>query len=327
MDSPNYIRQSANGNIIMDCANIPDKGFIDAVKVKDICKVKILNKQEKSNMKAGSPDIKITKITGQISYVTREQLTKNYVNANGSRIRIPFMRDNKEYLVAAPCNEEYKVIKLPNNCSGQFNGRQVKPGSYIVIPSTEQGELKREQLSVISSTVFKKMFKIPMQDSIRRALNNPRHSGSNEFKLFKNRQRAQHNNIQHNSDPHVNLQKQPINADIQSTMQQNTMHYANKQSTMYNPRTSIKQKLGNMNEQNKYKYRVTGRLVDINNKPIGFVVIEIATGQTRNLKTNELVQLCMNKLVENVMLVHNQSGKVFLKGNGCRLESLPSMII
>lgn len=327
MSSPNYMRQSSNGNIIMDCVNIPDKGFIDAIKVKDICKARILSKQEKSNIKAGSPDVKITKITGQISYITREQLTKNYVNANGSRIKIPFMRDNKEYLVAAPCNEEYKIIKLPSNCSGQFNGRQVKPGSYIVIPATEQGELKREQMSVISSTVFKKMFKIPMQDSIRMVLNNPRHAGSNKLKLFKNRQRTQYNNMQHNNVPHISLGKQPISADIQGTMQQNTMTYANKQSTMYNPHTSIKQKLGNKNEQSKYKYRVTGRLVDMNNKPIGFVVTEIATGQTRNLKTNELVQLCMNKLVENVMLVRNQSGKVFLKGNGCRLESLPSMII
>lgn len=86
------------------------------------------------------------------------------------------------------------------------------------------------------------------------------------------------------------------------------------------------QQTANTNIKSTYKYRVTAKVVDIDGRMLGFAVQEIATGRSRNLKVNELTQLCMNKLVENVMVVHNQRGSMYLKGNGCSLENLPQVI-
>jgi hypothetical protein len=76
----------------------------------------------------------------------------------------------------------------------------------------------------------------------------------------------------------------------------------------------------------QYPYKVTASLVDIEGKQIGYVLLEYKSGKTRNVKMNELMQLCKMKAVENVKLVQNTSGKLYLQGNGCSLKSLPKIM-
>ncbi|MBO5388370.1 MAG: hypothetical protein J6A59_09550, partial [Lachnospiraceae bacterium] len=75
-----YMRQGNNGEIQVACANLPNKGFIDAIKVKDICKLKFLTKQEKENIAPGSPDVMLKHITGEIEYISRSDISKKYTD-------------------------------------------------------------------------------------------------------------------------------------------------------------------------------------------------------------------------------------------------------
>lgn len=48
MAAPNYMTQGNNGMIDINCALVPDKGFLDAIKTKNIVKFRIMSRQEKS---------------------------------------------------------------------------------------------------------------------------------------------------------------------------------------------------------------------------------------------------------------------------------------
>jgi hypothetical protein len=80
--------------------------------------------------------------------------------------------------------------------------------------------------------------------------------------------------------------------------------------------------------ESKYRFTVLNRLMDMNNKAVGFTVKEIKTGNTRQLTTQELSKLCEMKLVDNVMIVKKeQTGQKYLKGNGIIINNLPKILV
>lgn len=334
MGSPNYMTQGGNGIIDINCALVPDKGFLDAVKTKNIVKFRIMSHKEKSantSYTPGGPDVILQHITGETQMISRKELTKNFVHASGNKIKLSILKSDTPYLAYNTCKENYKVMKLPNNCVATLpNGMQSKPGYYVVARIDANGQIDRSSITTISPTIFKKMFKVPIQAVIKRHMGQNSTNGKT-FTLFnrdRNRQRVSRHVTQEVAAPTFNSSEigmNPANINIGSVND-------NQPSTMWRPSlnrggTGIAQRqTANTNNKTTYKYRVTAKVVDMDGRMLGFAVQEIATGNTRNLKVNELTQLCMSKTVENVMAVHNQRGNLYLKGNGCSLESLPQVI-
>lgn len=333
MAAPNYITQGNNGTVDINCALVPDKGFLDAVKTKNIVKFRIMSRKEKSanaSYTPGGPDVILQHITGENQLITRKELAKNYLHASGNKIKLSVLKSDKQYLAYNTCKENFKVMKLPNNCVATLpNGMQSKPGYYVVARADVNGQIDRSSITTISPNVFKKMFKVPPQAVIKR------HIGGNSntrkiFSLFtrgRNRQNIRRQMPQEQVAPAFNSSEigmNPANINIGSVndTQPNTMW----RPTLNRGGAGIGQRADSTNNRTNYKYRVTAKVIDMNGRMLGFAVQEIATGNTRNLKVNELTQLCVNKLVENVMAVHNQRGNLYLKGNGCSLENLPQVI-
>lgn len=344
MGSLEYITQQNNGEAFINCSKLPDKVFIDATKTKQIAKAKILSPQEKMSntmYNPGGPDVLIQYATGEKKLITRREFSKNYVHSSGNKIIIPFLKNSKQYLVYNICNEQYKIIKLPDNCSAILpNNRKTNKGDYIIAKADDNGIIDKNSITSMKSNVFRKMFKVPMQPVIKVNMRNKPNS-NNEGKIFKLFNKKSKKNITRNINtrPKFNSSEigmNPSNINIKSINDINNTNNIDTQQEkkMWKPefnRATIQNNQNKQNNQNNqnittYKFRVTSKIIDMNGKVLGFVVQDIKTGKTKNLKTNELTQLCMNKLVENVMVVRNQRGNIYLKGNGCSLEHLPQVI-
>lgn len=332
MSNPNYITQGSNGMISIDFSSVPDKGFLDVVKTKDIIKFSIMSykdKKDNKNYTPGGPDITAKHITGEVQLLDRRELVSSFVHASGNKIKLSILKSNTPYLAYNTCNEKYKAMKLPDNCVATLpNGVNAKPGSYIVTKVNENGQIDRDSFIMISSNIFKKIFKIPMQTVLKKHIGNESKTGKILNILNRNRNKQMNFNtekLQSNKTrfDSSEIGMNPVNINIGSIND-------SPEKVISKPNISgqlnANKQTASTNNKSTYKYRVTAKLVDMNGKMLGFVVQEIATGRTRNLKINELTQLCMNKLVENVMVVRNMRGNMYIKGNGCRLEHLPQVI-
>ena len=85
MSNPNYMTQGSNGIINIDCNSVPDKGFLDAVKTKNIVKFRIMSHKDKAanaDYVPGGPDVIVKHITGETQLITRKDLVKTYVHAS-----------------------------------------------------------------------------------------------------------------------------------------------------------------------------------------------------------------------------------------------------
>ena len=337
MGIPNYIRQSNNGVVCIDCNKVPSTGFIDAVKTKDIIKFKVMSSMDKmnsNNYTPGGPDVVVQHITGETQMITRRELSKSYVHTSGNKIRISILRNGKQYLAYNICNENYKIMKLPNNCAAILpDGKQTKCGSYIIAKTDGNGAIDKSSITSVSSSTFKKMFKIPMQSVIKRNMNN--RQNSNSFKLLtREHSKARGNFGQRNNRTKFNSAAIGMNpAKVGTPVIQNNNNnrgtFRPQVSKVNNNNHGTFTPTMNMNRQNTttYKYTVVAKIVDMDKHLMGFVVKDIKTNKTRNLKVNELTQLCINKLVDNVMVVRNQKGNMYLKGNGCSIENMREVIM
>lgn len=340
MGIPNYIRQANNGVICIDCNKVPSTGFIDAVKTKDIIKFKVMSSMDKmnsTNYTPGGPDVVVQHITGETQMLTRRELSKSYVHTSGNKIRLSILRNGKQYLAYNICNENYKIMKLPNNCAAILpDGKQTKCGSYIIAKADGNGAIDKNSITSVSSSVFKKMFKIPMQSVIKRNMNNRQNSGS--FKLLSREHSKTRGNFGQRNRTKFNSAAIGMNpAKVGTPVVQNNNNNKGTfrpQLTKVNNNSSNRGTFTptmntNMNRQNttNYQYTVVAKIVDIDKHLMGFVVRDIRTNKTRNLKVNELTQLCINRLVDNVMVVRNQKGNMYLKGNGCSIENMREVIM
>lgn len=327
MKNVDYMQQSNSGNVLVFCDRMPDKAFIDAVRVKNICKVQIASRAESVTREPGMPDVKIREATGVQKYITREDLLKKFVNPNGTKIKICTLKANKTYTVMSHCSEPFKVCKLPSNCKGVIGGKGVESGSYIVIP-VENGMPNRNEMGIISARLFRKMFNIPMQKVISDNLN----SGSKSFGLFNRNtnRRVVRNNIYQQPNFGVNTgsslkpsaptQQRPAEA-ISLAKHDNNMSPQTKEQ--------VKQAQALQNAANKPNYRYTAKaiLTDLNNKDIGFIIVDMKTGAEIQASTVKVTQLCEKRLVNNLSLVTvGNTHRKYLRGNGIVMNNLPRVI-
>lgn len=331
MGIPSYITQNSGGIVCIDCNTAPDRGFLDAVKTKDIVKIRILTRQEKresTNYKPGGPDVMVISLTGEKQLIYRKDLVNKYVHTDGNRIKLSILSSGTSYIAYNVCNEPYKILKLPSNCVALLpSGKRTKQGDYVVAKADASGQVNRATLSSMSPSSFRKMFKIPMQPVIKRHMGN-RSKTSQMFTLI-NKQRLQRNMI--NNTPirsridSSEIGMNPANINIKSVNDSNVIGNGVRKTftpTM-NKNINSKDTISHTN----YRYKVLAKIVNMDKHLMGFVVEDMVTGKRNNLKINELTQLCMKKSVENVMVVRNQKGNLYLKGNGCSIENMQQVIM
>lgn len=348
MGIDNYMRQGADGKINMLLDSLPAIGFIDAIKTKNICKAQILTRKARMGLEPGSPDVKITSASGETFFISRRELANNFVLSDDSRIKISFLNSGKDYIVYNVCNEPYKVLKLPDNCFGTFQGKRVKPGSYMVCKAGEDGSIDMGSAAIMSPKMFKKMFKIPIQQVIKRHMG----SGGKNFTLFQNRDKIHSNRpitIHTNSNiPQTAGGRAPVNQPVRTKgIPINTAELGMNPANINIPTTAekLKQKFkdaqhvdgeaaapvreeNNTVKNNHYRFKVINKVVDMNGNHVGFTVEDLKTNEKKQITIQQLTELCRRKLVENVMLVtRHESGRMHLQGNGIVLNNLPQVIM
>lgn len=353
MNNVDYM-QNNNGRISMFCEQLPDRGFIDAVKIRNICMVRIYSaKYKKANKIESNQDVELIQASGERSMITRKELTQNFVHCNGRRIILRRLRSNYKYYVYNMYNqgEMYKVLRIPNNCIGTLGSKEVKPGHYIVAKAGQDGTVDKTTLSIVTDKMFRKSFKIPMQAIIMKhmhgnpnqefGLYNPnrlaqvrgyhkQNSISNIERSYPQNRQPRHEinmgtGLENIMDEEVNLSK--INKPVEMP-NIGSIRNTNKPVTQ-KPITQNKQQSTTTENNTKlgYKYTITHRIISsVNKGMVGFVVKEISSGKSKQLTTQQVMQLCEKRLVDNVMLVTKESGMKYLKGNNIRIESLPQVI-
>lgn len=347
MSLTDYMRQGNNGQVSMVLDNLPEIGFVDAIKTKNICKATLLTRSEKEGLPPGSPDVKLTSASGETLYISRRELSTNFVLSNGSKIKIAFINAGKEYIVCSVCNEPYKVIKLPDNCVGSFQGKKVRPGSYMVCKVGEDGGIDFSTAGIVSPKLFRKMFKIPPQAVIKRHVG----SGNKNFTLFSNRDKARRNREMFTPMQNAVQQQMNNNVQQQAPQQQFTPRVDTSQLGL-NPANinvptaaeSLKDRL-NRNRQSlirnsaaentqdkptnsKYRFTAINRVVDMSGNMQGFTVKDLQSGEKRQITVPQMSQLCSKKLVDNIILAKREStGTMYLKGNGIVINNLPEVIM
>lgn len=314
-----YMKQDNRGRKVLICDDLPAKGFIDAIKVQDICKMRIIGRKERAKIKLepGSPDVIITSLTGERQQITREQLCRNYVCTNNKPIILAFVRDSKEYVVKSKqnSNQTYKILKLPDKCPAILRNKQIEPGSYIVCTSDEQGKADVSNMRAISAKTFRRTFKIPMQPVIEKALGIGKISRQiNLLKDITSEDRAY--SILSNNSKDTNMHNiDAVNSKI------------DEEDNRFNRQIQNSNTIKNNTEQSKYRFRAINKIVDNDNKTIGFTIQEIATNKVKQLTLVQVYKLCNQKTVSNLILVKNENtGQSYLKGNGMRLENLPKVL-
>jgi len=342
MSAPQYLKKVSQGKTVLDAGRIEsDKVFIDAIKVCDIYKVRLMTKDERKEREPGAPDVILVRATGGKTIVSRQDLVNNFTTAAGKPVKVAFLRSKKSYYVYRMCNEKYKVMHIPNNCTVNLRDKPVNGGNYIICQVGKDGKMLKNTMVQLNGKLFRKMFKVPLQSVIRNhwgshnkninydkisrdreiRMNNPSgiiHNRNDVTTIVSNGGGVQRpsasvspqrsaQGIQVSNRPMLNKQAKPNNAQVHETAQQRNVE---------------------QHVEDKYRYRVTKRIVSMDShKLVGFVVMEIKTGKEKPVGLGNVRRMCELKSVENLMLVQKENSSVtYLRGNGVRLESLPEII-
>lgn len=312
MAIPSYFKQIGQDKIALNLEEVPDKAFIDAVMVRDIYKMKIIGRRKKIGLKPGEPDVEMCDSYGNKHYITRQELCDVYRHSSGKKIIMAFMKNDKSYIVQRCCRTDFKVMKLPDNCIGITKNRKIQPGNFIVCKTNESGEINRGTMRVINPKNFRKMFKVPMQEIFNRP-----EGGDKRFTLL---QRYSDKSIA-SGDNVISSNISMGNLDMSKKLNIRNLN-TDTQNKNDNP-----DKTGKENET-KYKYRATYRLVSMDNeKLIAFMIQDIESGKEKQLGLQQVAQLCKVKSVENLKLVSRENGTQFLQGNGIKIDSIPKLLL
>lgn len=333
-----YLRIADDNTLTVVFDKLPSNKFFDAIKVRDICIVKLLNRQEKAMNEPGSPDVVVRSATGISRMITRGELVEEFKHANGKDIIIAYLSDRRKYTVIKDCVEPYKMMKLPNNCQGIIRGKVIKPGSYIVCQSDDAGNPNLNTLIAISPSMFRKMFEIPRQNSIIRntgrgnkMLNIVKHRdkykglinpNSIVIDFDKSKKIVQGNSQQpkKQNSQSINLEKKPINNT--NTNKINLGNSNNIAPTSAREQDAVARRY----EQREYRFTAVARVLNSNGALLGYVIKEIKTGKTQQCPTYQVMRMAEAKQVDNIIHCKQDNGQTYLKGNGIKLEGLPAVM-
>ena len=364
MSLNDYASNLGGNTIKVNCYNLPDKVFLDANKTKNVIKFSVTPTRDRKEMQAGSPDIKVTELTGRTRMITRKELVTNYVLINGSKIKPYILKNGKEYIAYSRANARYKVFKIPENMMGEVNGQVVPSGNYVVYEVDQNGAIDRKSLAIVSAKNFRKMFKVPNQRVLQaHKLDTPRR-GFSVFKRYQtpeNRSKLmdssanmlpaspmQNQSVQQQSAPRIPTRAvQQINVQSQQNMQPNKF-IPNQVGGKFVPNQSRQFSTGSMgpnrnNQQvqiqaqalNKQpmqqnnrntRFAMINRVFSLNGQLVGYTILDKASGKINKLDENQVMRLAETGNLENISLVTNNAGKRYLRGHGIVIDQLPRVI-
>jgi len=321
MNTPNYISHTGNGNCIINLETVPDRAFLKCSMERDICKMRIISRKEKSNMEAGSNDIMIVSLSGDRKIISRKELVSNYKFFNGAPIKMAWLKENKTYTIIENKRKDCRVLIIPNNCIGIYNGAKIYGGSYVVANMDSEGNVNKSSLKSMDSKSFRKMYRVPMQDALRNLGNKP---SSNRFTLYDNKGNNPFRNnstvINTNIKPTLERRKEvkPVEKPIVNTMVSKPT-----QKTQQVARPQVQQ------NNNKYAFTAVAILTDVNGRSVGYLLEDINTHQRKECILRDVIILLENHKIDNLMVVNkevNGTLKKIIRGNGISREALPKVI-
>lgn len=297
-------------------SSLPDDLFMPVIKKVDIVSARILSRQEREqlNVQRGGADVLIETPSGRSMLITRNQLIENYRLLNGGKIKLSSWKNGVNYLIMKPANSNAFALMVPrkyaivldNNVSNSVG----MPGVYVVCDSSEDGSIDKSSAHVVDRILFRKMYNMPQNDIIARF--------SHRGQLKKG------NNIVRD----INVNVRPSNVDGNNV----NMHLSNIDSNNVKGEKSVAVKEGlNFSNNRVIKeegdgryFTAIGKLVNNDGKIVGFVVRD-KKGNTRNVTKVEMLRLCENRLVDNIVAVYKEGTNTrYLRGNGIKIEDLPS---
>lgn len=309
MGGKDYITLNQNGTATINLSGYNGDKFIVVNQVRDIANMRILKKEQKLGMARGGPDVQLTHATGYVDLISRQNLVDNYRFVSGKKIQMQFLKSGKKYSVVGKCNKTYALIPLASNMKGMLNGNAVNKSKYIIAPLKEDGTIDTQNITQINKQLFRKLFIVQSQDIITRNI------GRN---ISRDIDRRNRNNINNNSG--VKKENGKIVASINKSLYNRT----EPQNTNQSRNTGVSQNIGEVFE-NKYKYKAIGRVINENKETVAYL-IENMTGKKKVIPEIKVMEMCHNKLISNLVLVRDNNGPKYLRGNGIRIESLPEYI-
>jgi hypothetical protein len=284
-------------NILSDLGKIPDGMYFKATKTLEIIQVILLNKLGKEKYK----DVKgfdyskdVIVVGGDRDYrnkfLTRDDIINNFINLDGSRIKIAGWHYGVKYNVCRPTSKPVAVLRVPNRMCGVKS----KYKDSLLVFNISNDRVDTSRFYPINNRA--------------------------ELRLFKITHRV-------NSLPDLKSAKKQIrerNAVIEMTKQREELE----NKTYRNPILEKKEEdvilgapytvIGVLLKRNQLGKSVR----------VGFRIKRKKDGIEKDCNFTNVKKMCINKELDNVTIVHvAETGKEHFRGVGIKIENLPSKYI
>lgn len=284
-------------NILSDLGKIPDGMYFKATKTLEIIQVILLNKLGKEKYK----DVKgfdyskdVIVVGGDRDYrnkfLTRDDIINNFINLDGSRIKIAGWHYGVKYNVCRPTSKPVAVLRVPN----RMCGIKSKYRDSLLVFNISNDRVDTSRFYPINNRA--------------------------ELRLFKITHRV-------NSLPDLKSAKKQIrerNAVIEMTKQREELE----NKTYRNPMLEKKEEdvilgapytvIGVLLKRNQLGKSVR----------VGFRIKRKKDGIEKDCNFTNVKKMCINKELDNVTMVHvAETGKEHFRGVGIKIENLPSKYI
>ena len=281
-------------NILSDLGKIPDGMYFKATKTLEIIQVILLNKLGKEKYK----DVKgfdyskdVIVVGGDRDYrnkfLTRDDIINNFINLDGSRIKIAGWHYGVKYNVCRPTSKPVAVLRVPN----RMCGIKSKYRDSLLVFNISNDRVDTSRFYPINNRA--------------------------ELRLFKITHRV-------NSLPDLKSAKKQIrerNAVIEMTKQREELE----NKTYRNPILEKKEEdvilgapytvIGVLLKRNQLGKSVR----------VGFRIKRKKDGIEKDCNFTNVKKMCINKELDNVTIVHvAETGKEHFRGVGIKIENLPS---
>lgn len=339
----------------LELSKLRDYGMVPVVRRLDLLKIRMLSRKEKRGRAPGEPDILAIDTLGHQKYITRNQLKQEYRFLSGNKISIAGLSCDREYFVMKPDNTAGFAAQIPLNCGIEglpVNTNNRSSGDYIVYMTDTHGEIDESTFGIIPSALFRKVFYMPLNDTIRRYMGK---LSSREYypgcsRVNNNQgdwgygyQQPQHTGGRFSGidfagslgmDRHINLTKSDIDGMIekgrkigeQQEVTQQTPQ--NRQVTKPTPQINIQKPAQTTDiTQQTSKYVAIGRLVNQSGALVGFV-LQDSKGRTVNVNLEQMYNACSKHLVSNISAgVRADTQRKFFRGTTVSISNLKAYTI
>lgn len=322
IDIGGLIMGNNNSKTPIEYADIPSKLFIPAIMIKEISRARCLSQNEKSKIKAGSPDIMVMPFIGKAGLMSRDSITQNYRYANGKKINIMGWKAENSYIISRQVNQLVMVMQVPSNHIMNLNGKSVNKNNrehpdYIVCLTDKSGRIDRNSAFTISSDLFKKMIHIQSNEVIENNVGKPK----KQFDLNKKRAEV--------AGKYKN--KQIMNGDtFATTLSGKNVTNIKEEKPINIKQTAkkpinVKPAVNNVNDLTNEQANIVviAQILDDLGKRAGFVIQNTLNGETKKINTATAMSLCKSHKIKNMTVVANPNGTFFLRGVGISIDNLP----